>query len=89
MNTPNKISASDFEGWVQERGIYFPNQWDERFIPLFACSDPGEQPMKGALLVASCGKGRFIYTGLSWFRQLPGGVPGAYRLFANMVAPSK
>lgn len=89
MNTPNKISASDFEGWVQERGIYFPNQWDDRFVPLISCADPGEQPMKGSLLVATCGKGRFIYTGLSWFRQLPGGVPGAYRLFANMVAPSK
>lgn len=89
LNSPNKISASDFEGWVQERGVYFPDQWSDRFIPLIACSDPGEPPMKGALLVASCGKGRFIYTGLSWFRQLPGGVPGAYRLFANMVAPSK
>jgi len=89
MNVPNKITAADFDGWVQERGIYFPNQWDERFVPLIACADPGEQPMKGALLVAPYGKGRFVYTGLSWFRQLPGGVAGAYRLFANLVAPSK
>ena len=89
MTSPNTITAADFGGWVQERGIYFPNQWDERFVPLIACSDPGEQPMKGALLVATCGKGRFVYTGLSWFRQLPAGVPGAYRLFANLVAPSK
>jgi LmbE family N-acetylglucosaminyl deacetylase len=89
MTSPNAITAADFEGWVQERGIYFPNQWDARFVPLIACSDPGEQPMKGALLVAPCGKGRFVYTGLSWFRQLPAGVPGAYRLLANLVAPSK
>jgi len=89
MTSPNTITSADFEGWVQERGIYFPNQWDERLVPLIACSDPGEQPMKGALLVATCGKGRFVYTGLSWFRQLPAGVPGAYRLFANLVAPSK
>ncbi|MGH7245245.1 MAG: PIG-L family deacetylase [Phycisphaerales bacterium] len=89
LNSPNKITAADFEGWVQERGIYFPNQWDEHFVPLLACSDPGEAPMKGGLLVAPYGKGRFIYTGLAWFRQLPAGVPGAYRLFANMVAPSE
>lgn len=87
LNSPNKISSKDFEGWVQERGIYFPNQWDEHFVPLFACSDPGEAPLKGGLLVAPYGKGRYIYTGLSWFRELPAGVPGAYRLFANLVAP--
>jgi len=89
LNSPNKITAADFEGWVQERGIYFPSQWDEHFVPLLACSDPGEAPLKGGLLVAPYGKGRFIYTGLAWFRQLPAGVPGAYRLFANMVAPSE
>lgn len=89
LNTPNKITAKDFEGWVQERGIYFPNQWDEHFVPLIACSDPGEAPLKGGLLVAPYGKGRYIYTGLAWFRELPAGVPGAYRLFANLVAPSE
>lgn len=89
LNTPNKITARDFDGWVQERGIYFPNQWDDHFVPVIACSDPGEQPLKGALLVAPYGKGRFVYTGLAWFRQLPAGVPGAYRLFANLVAPSE
>ncbi|MBX3389270.1 MAG: PIG-L family deacetylase [Phycisphaeraceae bacterium] len=89
LNTPNKILAKDFEGWVQERGLYFPNQWDERFVPLIACSDPGEAPLKGGLLVAPYGKGRYIYTGLAWFRELPAGVPGAYRLFANLVAPSE
>ena len=86
LNTPNRITASDFDGWVQERGLYFPDQWDERFTPIVAASDPGEKPLQGGLLVARHGKGYLVYTSLSWFRQLPEGVPGAYRLFANLVS---
>jgi len=86
LNTPNKITAADFTGWVQERGIYFPNQWDEHFTPILACSDSGEAPLKGGLLIARYGKGYFVYTGLVFFRELPDGVPGAYRLFANLVS---
>ena len=86
MNSPNKITAEDFKGWVQERGLYFPNKWDSAWAPIFSCNDPGEKPLDGGLLVAKYGQGYFIYTGYSWFRQLPAGVPGAYRLFANMVS---
>jgi len=86
LNTPNRIIATDFDGWVQERGLYFPDQWDERFTPILAASDPGEKPLQGGLLVARHGKGYLVYTALSWFRQLPEGVPGAYRLFANLVS---
>jgi LmbE family N-acetylglucosaminyl deacetylase len=89
LTTPNRITSADFDGWVQERGLYFPSQWDDHFIPLLACSDPGEAPLKGGLLVAQYGKGYFVYTGLAWFRQLPAGVPGAYRLFANLVSLGK
>ena len=86
LNSPNKISLEDFEGWVQERGLYFPKKWDKNFSPLFEMSDPGEQPKRGALLVANYGEGKVVYTGLSFFRQLPAGVPGAYRLFFNLIA---
>jgi hypothetical protein len=86
LTTPNKITAADMEGWVQERGIYFPTQWDARFTPIIASADPGEKPLQGGLLVAQHGKGYFVYTGLVFFRQLPAGVPGAYRLFANLVS---
>ena len=86
MNTPNKITQADFDGWVQERGMYFPDQWDEHFTPILASGDPGEKPLQGGLLVAQHGKGYFVYTGLVFFRQLPEGVPGAYRLFANLVS---
>ncbi len=86
LNYPNKISLEDFEGWVQERGLYFPKKWDKNFSPLFEMSDPGEQPKRGALLVANYGEGKVVYTGLSFFRQLPAGVPGAYRLFFNLIA---
>lgn len=89
LTSPNKIGSADFDGWVQERGLYFPNQWDAHFTPLLACSDAGEAPLKGGLLVASYGKGYFVYTGLAFFRQLPAGVPGAYRLFANLVSLGK
>jgi LmbE family N-acetylglucosaminyl deacetylase len=89
LNTPNKITSADFDGWIQERGIYFPNQWDEHFTPILACNDPGESPLKGGLLVAQYGKGYFVYTGLVFFRELPAGVPGAYRLFANLISLGK
>jgi LmbE family N-acetylglucosaminyl deacetylase len=89
VNTPNKITKADFEGWVQERGIYFPTQWDKAFVPLFECHDVGAPPLKGGLLVAPYGRGHIVYTGFSWFRQLPEGVPGAYRLFANLVSLGK
>ena len=89
LNVPNKITTADFDGWVQERGIYFPNQWDEHFTPLIAVNDPGEAPLKGGILVAKHGRGYFVYTSLDWFRELPAGVPGAYRLFANLVSLGK
>ncbi|HXT13031.1 MAG TPA: PIG-L family deacetylase [Candidatus Angelobacter sp.] len=89
LNTPNKITSADFDNWVQERGTYFPNQWDSHFTPILACNDPGESPLKGSLLVADYGKGHFVYTGLTFFRQLPAGVPGAYRLFANLISLGK
>lgn len=86
LNTPNKITSKDFEGWVQERGLYFPDKWDEQYEALLSSNDEGEKPKKGGLLVAKHGKGYYIYTGYSWFRELPAGVPGAYRLFVNLVS---
>jgi LmbE family N-acetylglucosaminyl deacetylase len=86
LTTPNRITEADMEGWVQERGIYFPAQWDPHFTPILASGDPGETPLQGGLLVAKHGRGHFVYTGLVFFRQLPAGVPGAYRLFANLVS---
>jgi hypothetical protein len=89
MLTPNRITSKDFERWVQERGLYFPNKWDPAWTPILSCNDPNEKPLDGGLLVAKSGKGFFIYTSYSWFRQLPAGVPGAYRLFANMLSVGK
>ena len=90
FNVPNRITSADFDGWVQERGLNFPVTWDqEHFETLLACNDTGEPPLKSGLLVAHYGKGYFVYTGLSFFRQLPAGVPGAYRLFANLVSLGK
>ncbi|HVU24755.1 MAG TPA: PIG-L family deacetylase [Opitutus sp.] len=87
LNLPNKITAADFAGWVQERGAYFPSSWDEsHYLALLAMSDPGEAPLKSSLLIAEHGRGHFVYTGLSFFRQLPAGTPGAYRLFANLLS---
>ncbi|PXX25636.1 PIG-L family deacetylase [Arenibacter sp. ARW7G5Y1] len=86
VNYPNKITQDDFNGWVQERGLYFPNQWSNEFTPILAMNDEGESALSGSLLVAPYGKGNYIYTGLSFFRELPAGVTGAYRLFANMLS---
>ena len=89
LNSPNKLAAADFDNWVQERGLYFADKWADEFKPIISCADEGEPQLKGALLVAQYGKGHYIYTGLSLFRQLPAGVPGAYRLLANMIAVGK
>ncbi|MDK2772286.1 MAG: PIG-L family deacetylase [Flavobacterium sp.] len=86
LNSPNKITSKDFEGWVQERGLYFPNKWDNEFIPILAMHDNGEEETKGSLLIAKYGKGNYIYTGISFFRELPEGVSGAYKLLANLIA---
>jgi hypothetical protein len=83
---PNEISQNDFDGWVQERGIYFMSSWDEHFQPLLSCHDPNEPDQKGGMLVANYGKGLYIYSGYAFFRQLPAGVPGAIRLFVNLVS---
>ncbi|HEX6805991.1 MAG TPA: PIG-L family deacetylase [Terriglobales bacterium] len=85
FHSPNEISEKDFDGWVQERGLYFMSSWDEHFHPLLSCHDPGEADQKGGLLEAKYGKGTYIYTGYAFFRQLPAGVPGAIRLFVNLV----
>ncbi|EAQ99734.1 PIG-L family deacetylase [Maribacter sp. HTCC2170] len=89
VNYPNKITESDFDGWVQERGLYFPNDWDKQFTPILSMSDEGETSKSGSLLIAPHGKGNYIYTGLSFFRELPVGVSGAYKLFANMLSVGK
>ena len=86
LNSPNKITLADFDGWVQERGLYFPNEWADEFTPILGMNDKEYPETKGSLLVASHGKGHYIYTGLSFFRELPAGVPGAYRLFANLLS---
>ncbi|MHA4810710.1 PIG-L family deacetylase [Flavitalea flava] len=86
MNFPNKITDNDFAGWVQERGIYFADQTDPAYEKVFSMKDPGEQDQSGSLIIAAYGKGKFVYTGLVFFRELPAGVPGAYRLLANIIA---
>ncbi len=86
FHSPNEITQKDFEGWVQERGLYFMSQWDSNFTPLLESHDPGEGEQKGGLLLARYGKGTYIYTGYAFFRQLPAGVPGAVRLFVNLVS---
>jgi LmbE family N-acetylglucosaminyl deacetylase len=83
---PNEITGRDFDGWVQERGLYFMDKWDEHFKPLLSCHDPGEDAQKGGLLRAQYGKGTYIYTGYAFFRQLPAGVPGAVRLYVNLLS---
>ena len=90
LSAPNKIAATDFDGWVQERGAYFPSKWDEaHYTALLGMSDPGEAALQSSILVAKHGQGHYVYTGVAFFRQLPAGVPGAYRLFANLLALGK
>ena len=86
FHSPNQITQKDFEGWIQERGLYFMSQWDDHFQPLLSCHDPGEAPQKGGLLRVQYGKGTYFYTGYAFFRQLPAGVPGAIRLYVNLIS---
>ncbi len=89
LQYPNRITEQDFAGWVQERGLYFANKWDEKYEPLFRANDPGEKPMEGGTLYTKYGQGHYVFTGYAWFRQLPAGVPGAYRIFANFLSVGK
>jgi len=89
MSYPNPIQLTDFEGWVQERGLYFPREWDPAFTAPLSMQDQGYDATKGSLLAAPYGEGYYIYTGLSFFRELPAGVSGAYKLFANMLSIGK
>ncbi|CAN5725651.1 hypothetical protein BH18ACI4_BH18ACI4_05500 [soil metagenome] len=86
LNFPNRIIRADFDRWIQERGLYFPKQWDPKYESLFETGDQGEAPLKGGLLAAKYGRGYYIYTSLVWYRQLDGGIPGAYRMLANMIS---
>jgi hypothetical protein len=86
---PNRIAPTDFDGWVQERNLYAFGKFDERFVPLLESADPGEPPQRGGQVIAAVGKGYYIYTSYSWFRQLRAGVPGAYRQFANLISLPK
>jgi hypothetical protein len=89
LHKPNEITAKDFDGWVQERGLYFASEWDPHYQPLFETHDPGEKPLRGGTLYTRYGKGAYIFTAFSWFRELPAGVPGAYRIFANFLSAGK
>jgi LmbE family N-acetylglucosaminyl deacetylase len=89
LNYPNKITSDDFKNWVQERGLYFPDSWSKEYTPIFSMNDKGESAKNGSLLIAKYGKGNYIYTGLSFFRELPAGVSGAYKLFANILSLEK
>ncbi|HEX7294768.1 MAG TPA: PIG-L family deacetylase [Pyrinomonadaceae bacterium] len=89
MNFPNRITQQDFVNWIQERGLYYPREWDQQYTALFATHDTNEPPLKGGLLVAKYGKGNYIYTSMVWYRQLRAGIPGGYRFFANMISYGK
>ena len=89
LNTPNKITAADFDGWVQERGLYFPDEWDEHFTPILACSDPGETPLKGGAAGRAARQGLLRLHRPGVLPAAARGVPGAYRLFANLVSLGK
>ncbi|QKG51730.1 PIG-L family deacetylase [Hymenobacter sp. BRD67] len=89
LNSPNKLTEQDFKGWVQEQGLYYPSQWDAHYQPVISSHDPGEAAKESAILVTDYGKGHYIYTGLSLFRELPAGVPGAYRIITNMISYGK
>src|SRR5690606_25262710 len=85
LKEPNKIEPEDFQGWVQERGLYFPGEWDEKYVTPFIMHDPDEAESLGALLLADYGQGTYTYSGISWFRLLPAGVPGAIKIFVNLI----
>jgi hypothetical protein len=89
LNYPNKISNADFDGWIQERGLYFVNNIDSHYHKILSMGDPGEAQNPGSLIVTDYGKGRYVYTSLDFFRELPAGVPGAYRLFVNLLSRPK
>jgi hypothetical protein len=89
LHTPNQITSADFDGWVQERGLYFSDQWDPKYVSVLESHDPGEMPLPGGMLYAPVGKGAYIFSAYDWFRELPAGVPGAYRMFANMLSAAK
>ncbi|MGA3187042.1 MAG: PIG-L family deacetylase [Bryobacteraceae bacterium] len=89
LHSPNEITQRDFDGWVQERGLYFANEWDPKYQSILESHDPGEQPMAGGMLYTKYGKGVYIFSAYSWFRELPAGVPGAFRIFANMLSAVK
>jgi hypothetical protein len=86
LNFPNKIAQEDFEGWVQERGLYFPDQWSDNLTSILSMNDKNESPKQSSILVGKYGKGHYVYTGLSFFRELPAGVAGAYKLMANLIS---
>jgi LmbE family N-acetylglucosaminyl deacetylase len=89
LHVPNQITSADFDGWVQERGLYFSDQWDPKYVSVLESHDPGEMPLPGGMLYAPVGNGAYIFSAYDWFRELPAGVPGAYRLFANMLSAAK
>jgi len=89
LHQPNEITARDFDGWIQERGLYFASKWDDHYQPLFETHDPGQKPQEGSTLYTRYGKGAYVFTSLSWFRELPAGVPGAFRIFANLLSAGK
>ena len=89
LNSPNRITEADFKGWVQERGLYFASEWDPQYQTLFSSHDPGEKPLAGGTLYTRLGEGAYVFTAYSWFRELPAGVPGAFRIFANLLSAGK
>jgi LmbE family N-acetylglucosaminyl deacetylase len=89
LHAPNQITSADFDGWVQERGLYFADQWDPKYVSVLESHDPGDMPLPGGMLYAPVGKGAYIFSAYDWFRELPAGVPGAYRMFANMLSAAK
>ena len=89
LHAPNEITPKDFESWIQERGLYFASEWDKHYQPVLESHDPGEKPQAGGMLYTRYGKGVYIFSGYSWFRELPAGVPGAYRIFANMLSAGR
>jgi len=89
LHAPNEITSADFDGWVQERGLYFADRWDSRYVSVLESHDPGEEPLPGGMLYTKYGNGAYVFSAYDWFRELPSGVPGAYRLFANMLSAAK